>query len=121
MQVVEQAEEADLYIPVNRGKFQIRTSIKSTHLKMFYESNFLKNIHSYPASKEHHIQMYILFWAVFCFLCFCILGGKNSFHIPGINVYILVLMLTCVAVHQQDTLQWNCVCFWAGGSCSRPL
>lgn len=38
--MVEQAEEADLYIPVNREKFQIRTSIKSIHLKMFYQSNF---------------------------------------------------------------------------------
>lgn len=66
MQVVEQAEEADLYIPVNRGKFQIRTSIKSTHLKMFYESNFFKKYSLLPSQQRtSHSDVYFILG---CFL-----------------------------------------------------
>lgn len=96
---MEQAEEADLYSPVNREKFQIRASIKDIillgfHLKIFYQSKIFLNLLPKQQGTSHSFIC-----AVVCFVCFCILDGKNSFHSPGFNVNVLVLVFTCQVLH----------------------
>lgn len=122
--MVQQAEEADLYIPVNREKFQISTAIKSIHFEIFYQSKFFFKLSLlFNQQRASHSDEWLI-WAVVCFLCCCILGGKNSFHCPGIKVCIFCPhMCSCVLLYISWT---HCNenftgCFWAGDSCNRPL